>query len=182
MVTGLTQKAFTLIEIMIALVISAVLILVSIPSMNNFFESSRLLSASNTLLSDLQYVRSEAIKRNVNIYVAFTSGSSWCYAYSDTTSCNCAQTTAGQADYCQAGSVHYSRGYTDYKGITLTESFTANQMSFGALRGDVVTGLTGASQTITLSSTNYSVNIIINSAGLVSACANGAGIGRYPAC
>ena len=68
-----------------SVVVIAVLLSIAVPAMSHFYERARLVSATNTLYQDLFFARSEAIKRDADVYVKFTTGSSWCYALSDAT-------------------------------------------------------------------------------------------------
>ncbi len=176
------QKGFTLVELMIALAILGILVGVAVPSMQNFFERSRIASAANTLYNDLKYVRSEAIKRDANIYIKFTPGNDWCYAYSDTTGCNCAETDAGAGDYCRADNIHYQNNYLNYDGVALNETLINDELQFTKLRGDTSITTFESPQTIALNSENYQVNIKITSEGLISICTQNEGIGSYPLC
>lgn len=57
------HAGFTLLELMIALVVAGVLFGYAIPSMQVFAQNSRLTTATNELVADLNLARSEAIKR-----------------------------------------------------------------------------------------------------------------------
>ena len=55
---------FTLIELMIAVAVAAVLTAVALPSFNGLLRSNRVASTSNNLLTGINLARSEAIKAN----------------------------------------------------------------------------------------------------------------------
>ncbi|MNF87328.1 hypothetical protein D3C84_697930 [compost metagenome] len=61
------EKGFTLVELMVALVVLAILIGVAVPSYQNIIASQRLRAAVSDLHSALVFARSEAIKRNRTI-------------------------------------------------------------------------------------------------------------------
>ncbi len=69
---------FTLIELMIALVIIAILMVIGLPSMSEFIKNERLTSQINSLNSYLQYARSEAITRHSQVIVCASSSGSSC--------------------------------------------------------------------------------------------------------
>lgn len=56
-------RGFTLIELMVTLVVLAVLTLIAVPNFRDTMRRSRVSSASNALLADLAYARSEAVSR-----------------------------------------------------------------------------------------------------------------------
>ncbi|WP_178123577.1 GspH/FimT family pseudopilin [Pseudomonas sp. BN606] len=61
------EKGFTLVELMLALVVLAILIGIAVPSYQNIIASQRLRAAVSDLHSALVFARSEAIKRNRSI-------------------------------------------------------------------------------------------------------------------
>ena len=64
-----TRNGFTLIELMVALAIAAVLMMLAAPSFTNTIERNQLSTKINELVSTLQYARSESVKRGKQITV-----------------------------------------------------------------------------------------------------------------
>ncbi|MDY6799242.1 MAG: GspH/FimT family pseudopilin [Pseudomonadota bacterium] len=62
-----TTKGMTLIELVVAVAIFAVLASLAVPNLKSFMRSNRLTSATNDLASSLNMVRSEAVKRSTSI-------------------------------------------------------------------------------------------------------------------
>ena len=58
-----TQGGVTLIELMFTVLVLAVLLSIGLPSFRQFTQASRMASATNSVLADLNYARTEAIKR-----------------------------------------------------------------------------------------------------------------------
>lgn len=61
------QSGFTLVELMFTLVVLAILLGIGVPNFRDFVRNSRLTSAVNGLLADLNLARSEAVKRRVPV-------------------------------------------------------------------------------------------------------------------
>ena len=74
------SRGFTLIELMIALVITAILIALATPSYQNTIQKRRVTSAAESIASLLALAQGEAIKRNelVAVSIMRESGTSWC--------------------------------------------------------------------------------------------------------
>jgi type IV fimbrial biogenesis protein FimT len=71
------RNGFTLIELLVVIAIASILTMIAIPSFQTMLQNSRLTSATNSLLSALQYARSEAITQRVAITVSPLSGVNW---------------------------------------------------------------------------------------------------------
>jgi type IV fimbrial biogenesis protein FimT len=66
------SQGFTLIEMMVAVVIAAILIVVGIPSFFDMIQRNSVSTTSNELIGALLYARSEAVRQETN--VTFTPG------------------------------------------------------------------------------------------------------------
>jgi len=74
------QTGVTLLELMVVLAVSAILLMIGIPSFAAFTSSSRLASATNELVSSLHLARSEAIKRNSRTVICTSATGTSCVA------------------------------------------------------------------------------------------------------
>ncbi len=69
MTTKKRQDGLTLIELLTTVAIVAILAVVAVPSFKTMSTQNRMVSDLNDLVADLQYARSEAIKRGRNVVV-----------------------------------------------------------------------------------------------------------------
>lgn len=76
------SHGFTLIELIITITVSAILLSLAVPGFTTYMDRYRLEGAVQGLYSDLQFARSESVKSNRSVQIAFTTGSSWSYTLS----------------------------------------------------------------------------------------------------
>ena len=181
---------FTLIEMIATVAVLAVLVTVGIPSFQETIDKRRLTGAAEQLQADLQYARSEAIKRNGNVFVSFTlvSGTDWCYGMSSTTAtCNCNTATS-----CQLDGVEKVVNEDGFRNISLgVASITGNNLNFEPRRGLVsvnsnATPIATGSVTLTSNIGTTSAKVLridVSRLGRVKLCSPSTGnLSGYPTC
>lgn len=83
------QRAFTLIELMVAIAVAAILVALAAPALRDFILMQRLKAINAQLVTDLQFARSEAAARNEYVRINFrirSSGDAMMTCYSIYTS------------------------------------------------------------------------------------------------
>lgn len=162
-------KGFTLVEMIVTLVIVVILTLVSIPSMISIVRNYRISGVADNLYYDLQNARAEAVKRNTNVYVSFTTGDSWCYGLNVGSACDC-----NVANSCGLGATSASSS----QQITLSLSgYGGNSVYF---EGSHAAANASGSVTFTLYGQSSLITISIGRLGNLQMCSTG--IGGYQAC
>ena len=161
------NAAFTLVEVMIVIAIIGIIAAIAVPSYQDMIERNRLKQAVESLQSDLQYARTEAIKRSKDLRLTLTGTSSWCYGIDDdNTTCAC-----GTAGDCAIKTVNSG----NFQGITLEGN---NSATFSFRRG------TAGAMGSTLSSTNYQARVVVSNSGRVRICnpSSATRLPGYPDC
>jgi type IV fimbrial biogenesis protein FimT len=74
------NRGFTLIEMMIAITVAAILLMIAVPSFRNASLSSQLRSAANDFIVSTNFARSEAIKRGAAVTMCVSTDGSSCAA------------------------------------------------------------------------------------------------------
>lgn len=81
MASAITNKkvnaGFTLIELMIAVVIVAIVLSISISSYMAWIENTKIRTVASSVQGGLQLARAEAVKRNTGVQFNFRTGSAW---------------------------------------------------------------------------------------------------------
>ena len=167
------QRGFTLIELMIAVAIAAILVSLAAPSFTTFFAKKRVEGLVAELVTDLQFARSEAVQRNT--FVQVTLGTD-CYvihalattAVGASSSTSCTQ-TAGTASTVGSGE-------TELKTVKIAAgspvSFSPNS---GTIVLDPVRGMaviSNGANTITATSSvgSWDLRANITAIGRVKTC------------
>lgn len=179
------DKGFTLIELLVTVVVLGVLLAMAVPSMNGFFEKRRIIGATEAVFSQLQFARSEAIARSVDVYVSFSTDGSdtWSVGVSTVAGCVPTVTNPTAASACTL-IVDDGDGTTDDRVLNVLTSAAYPGVSMGDDSGGAVSFSGGGSQltfkyvrgtatngTVYLYyGTDYEMRVISNTIGRVRIC------------
>jgi type IV fimbrial biogenesis protein FimT len=72
------QWGFSLLELLVTISVAAILIAIAVPSLSMFIQNSREDSQADSLISSLQYARSEAVKEDANVEVCASADGATC--------------------------------------------------------------------------------------------------------
>lgn len=96
-----TYKGFTVIELMIALAVLAILTSLAIPSYRTILEKRQVTKGAEQFTAFLSLAKGTAVKLNEDVAISYSkSGNDWCMGFSNgQAACDCADPSA--ANYCQ---------------------------------------------------------------------------------
>lgn len=125
---------FTLIELMVAITILAILLFIALPNFAVWMQNTQIRTAGEAVLNGMQLARAEAIRRNVNVELRMDASSGW-------TAC-----VAGTGPACVAGTPEFIQSRLAAEGsaaalVTVTPA-GANTVTFNSF-GSVATNADG---------------------------------------
>lgn len=166
-------RGLTLIELLLALAVVAIIATSSLPSMRGMIERQQLRGAVNDLHAEFLNARMEALRRNTPVSLSFRgeeSGTPWCLALSDSGPCDCFS-----ADDCRlSGTPRRIISSERFHRVALSANFTPHAATFQPARGTANAG------TASLSVNGRRVEIRLSSLGRVRVCSDD--LPDYPPC
>lgn len=175
-------RGFTMIELVIAVAIAAILLTLAAPSFRDFLGKKRVEGVATELSTDLQYARSEAVARNATVRVTFGTG---CYVITQ-------QPTGSSPDSScsQTAAPTLGTGAINIKQLQLQVGSTASfsgapaWVEFDPVRGMAVTDTanTGASIDVVSSLGGWQMRNTVTLLGKVNLCSPNATVKGFPSC
>ena len=140
--------AFTLVELVVTMAVAAILLTIAIPSFQTVIQNSRIATQANSLLTDLNYARSEALRRNLNVGICASNDGATCgganwglgrIVFADSNGNGALD--AGEALRVQQGITQSGNTLTVYAGAPVAATPTV--IMFGRVGNVVVPALSG---------------------------------------
>lgn len=168
------RHGFTLVELLIGLAISAILLTMSVPAMQQQLALMQLSKVLNGGLSQFRRAQALAVYSGNDVVVVVASGTNWCLA-TTTAVCNCQVS----GDCISAGEIP-ALSYASHPNITLTEN-TLSPASHTQFTGGIGTN-EGYAGTLTFKAYHLTGKLILSNLGRVRACIVEFQYGAYDKC
>ena len=178
----LRGRGLTLIELMVTVAITAVLMAVAIPSMQQLIAKRRVAGVANELVTDLRYLRSLGVQNAMMVQLDFGSNpASTCYVLSTTLlgedECDCTDPTSCNGVGSAPAAV---KTVTLQRGDGVTVSSNLSPVRFV---GPSAMPLSNATVTATVSSNlGGTARVWTNTAGRAYTCSVSGQESNFPAC
>jgi prepilin-type N-terminal cleavage/methylation domain-containing protein len=185
------HRGLTLVELMVVITVAGVLVLIAAPSFRDFIEMQRLRGVNAELLSDIQYTRSEATRRNEPVGMLFgTTGTGSaridCYTIfrRSGAACNCNRPVGAVcANELRTVKIPSSRGVQLSRGTGLPVSFSFDPISGGVVPVQLENGTIVNSYQIDVNGVRRGqLRNTINPAGRPTVCTPDGSVSGAPAC
>lgn len=158
----------TLIELMVALAIVALLMTLAVPSFGAMLARQRLKAAAEQLAADLAEARLLAAQRAQPLHLNLQPGAQWCWSLSSASGCDCRVAQSCQLKTVRAG---------DHPGVQLIDG---SELRIDARAIGVLPPASGAA--LLLGQQGSSLRVALTPLGRAKVCAPGAAVPGYPGC
>ncbi|MFM4678772.1 GspH/FimT family pseudopilin [Aeromonas media] len=163
------ESGFTLIELILALALVAILVAVALPSYRSLRQEQMVRAATQALYTDMMLLKSEAIKRGGPLTLKlFNAGqSNWCYRIAiDATCSSC-------ADHCSSIEGRKGADANEFGGVVIDAS---NQYKSGSTASITFTPRRGTflgGNLIVSNDASTTNRVVIATYGRISTCVEG---------
>lgn len=171
------RAGISLIELCVCLAVMAILVSQAVPAMEQLKQGQRLDLIAQTLMTDLQQARSEAVQRADTVHLRFSRharGSCYLMHTGEPGQCNCDD--SGLATCAATARLIKREWVASSQRIALRSN--VNNMSFQARQGTV-----SSAGSIDISdSSGLTIRHIVSIAGRARTCSPNGGVTRLPVC
>lgn len=177
------SRGFTLIELLLTVLIVAILVVIAVPSVKEQIVIENMRGVANNLKQELSLARSEAIKRNSDIFVDMTmsgGGATWCIGISVNDNCDCTITDPDLASACtlpiNGANVRRVINSDDYGDVMMDMAADFN-FRFNAIRGTA-----SPAGSYVFESGAYNIDVTVSLLGRVRRCDNNNNMAGWTDC
>jgi type IV fimbrial biogenesis protein FimT len=161
------RRGLTLLEMVIALAMLAIVASIAVPSFGSAADRARLRHAAETLAADLAEARYESVRRGLPLYLDVQPGPGWCWAVTSAPGCRC-----GVPQACQLKSVSEK----ETPGVQLIDAHAISFDPSGTMQSTTI------SDALLQSRRGERLRVSVSALGRASICAPEAAVPGYPAC
>jgi len=155
----------TLIELVIALAVLAVLGALALPTLSARLQQQRLGTAAEMMVADINEARFEAARQGRTIHIVMQPGAGWCWSVATTATCPCGQNQACELRSSRVG---------DHAGVALVQGSTMHLSSTGQAESP--------GSALLESSSGQQLRVDMQSLGRARICAARGSSTRYAPC
>ena len=185
------QAGFTLIELMIAVVVMVILTMLAVPSLETYFDKSRVRGAADSIINQVGQARQVAVKYDRDVTLSTKgSGATWCLGAleadmpdpgdqaPDAVACGCNVS----ASSCVVDGQQLVIDSDEHEGVSLSSA--AAEIVFDGRMGMLKDELSADERSFDLTSKSgrYTLTVSISPLGQATVCTKTGNILGYPSC
>ncbi len=163
-------RGFTLVDVVVTIAILAILLGSAVPSFNSLMERNRLINVVRNFRSNVNFSRTESIKRNTATRFSFnnTDPADWCYGLKLNTTCDCKETDSSDPSYCEIDGAPWIVSSAEFPGTKLVNNVLpyGGTLSINPVRGTIVEG----AGNVTFSTDSMALRIVTSGLGHMNMC------------
>jgi type IV fimbrial biogenesis protein FimT len=172
------QRGVTLVELMIAITVAAILLALAMPSYTDIRNKRAVTGAAEQVSTFMALGRSEAVKRNIPVSVRIdNSGTDFCVGLTSAATCDCFETDTTSASFCQIDDggqttrLALSAAVLENVQMPPVLNSTPLLLTFDPIRGVLDTANDTTAQVLfTSENDNYALRVDVNISGRVEIC------------
>lgn len=174
---------FTLLELLVTVSLLAILLVAGMPSAQGLLSRNQLKMAAQSLSEDLQWTRSEAIRRNREVFLTIRP-EAWCYGVAMHKDCDCRIQDPLHELACvlPTGGVPVIKtvSASSYPGVTLAATQFSGNPPWARFEPRRTTAKVGS---LTFrAGAQQELRVVVSLLGRVRICAPAQPVGGYPRC
>jgi len=171
-----TKPGFTVIELMVAVAVIAIITSLAFPSYRAMIEKRQVTSGAEQVAAFLSAVQIESVMRNENLTVSYdwTDAADWCVGLTaGATACDCTETDSTATDYCEVDSIPRLMVSSDLTYPSVMDSMTGNDsFTFDPVRGVLLNPADVVEMELLSTGGNFALNVEVGPTGRVRICSD----------
>ena len=171
------SRGFSVVEVLMSVVLLSIGMALAIPSYRDMVEKRQVTNGAEQLASFVNTAQGIAMKTNQVVTVSYSRSADddWCVgATSGNTACDCTQTNAEAADYCQIASQPFILNNGHAGDLELMHAMNGDgSYAFDPVRGLLLDLDDSLTVELRSPSDDFRLNMVVNSSGRVILCSDG---------
>ena len=170
-----TIRGFTILELMIVLVISAIGVAIAVPTYQGVMQRRETTAQAEKLAAFVSFAQGEAIKNNqlISVHLTYTDEKNWCFGANEGNApCDCTETNTAAANYCSLNEVAKILRSPEETKARMTIPSADRTLVFDPVRGTMTAAGLATNHNVRLRSDDdkWSLRVDVEATGRITIC------------